>query len=77
MNPEQVLTRETLTQSNRKVILRGSVESENSEVQALSAALKDMMRKELLSMREKEASSRLDIAEPHIKAFTFCVVCTS
>lgn len=54
MNPEQILTREALTQPNRTVILGASAESENNEVQALSAALKDMMRKELLTMKEKE-----------------------
>lgn len=54
MNPEQILTREALTQPNRTVILGASPESENNEVQALSAALKDMMRKELLTMKEKE-----------------------
>ena len=54
MNPEQILTREALTQPNRTVILGASAESENHEVQALSAALKDMMRKELLTMKEKE-----------------------
>jgi hypothetical protein len=54
MNPEQILTREALTQPNRTVILGTSAGSENNEVQALSAALKDMMRKELLTMKEKE-----------------------
>jgi hypothetical protein len=54
MNPEQILTREALTQPNRTVIFGASAESENNEVQALSAVLKDMMRKELLTMKEKE-----------------------
>ena len=33
---------------------RFAIALENNEIQALSAALKDMMRKELLTMKEKE-----------------------
>jgi integrase len=52
MNPEQILTQEALTQPNRTLITGTTYV--DSEVQTLSTALKDMMRKELLSMKEQE-----------------------
>lgn len=54
MNPEQILTREAMLQPHRTVISNNPAETDNSEVQTLSVALKGMMRRELLSMKEQE-----------------------
>jgi integrase len=54
MNPEEILTREAMLQPHRTIISNNLADTDNGEVQALSAALKDMMRKELLSMKEQE-----------------------
>jgi hypothetical protein len=45
MNPEELLTKQALTQPHRTVITPGY---EEDQVQMLSNALKEMMRKELL-----------------------------
>jgi hypothetical protein len=54
MNPEQILTREAMLQPHRTVISNNLTDTDNGEVQALSVALKDMMRRELLNMKEQE-----------------------
>lgn len=57
MNPEQILTREAMQTPHRTLISNAHTELGNnadSEVQTLSTALRDMMRKELLSMKEEE-----------------------
>lgn len=54
MNPEEILTREAMLQPHRTIISNSLTDADNSEVQTLSAALKDMMRKELLAIKEKE-----------------------
>ena len=46
MNPEQVLTKEALSQPERTYL--GPTMSDEDQVKALSAALKEMMRKDLL-----------------------------
>jgi hypothetical protein len=53
MNPEQILTKEAMQQPHRTIISNGA-DTDSSEVQTLSAALKDMMRRELLAMKEQE-----------------------
>ncbi len=47
MEPERILTREALTQPHRAYIY--PAENEETQIQALSNALKEMMRKELLN----------------------------
>lgn len=50
MNPEEILTREALTQGHAYAIK--PEEREEEQVKALRRALKEMMRKELLNVRE-------------------------
>ncbi len=50
MEPERILTREALSQPHRAYV--GSMESEETQIQALSNALKEMMRKELLNPQQ-------------------------
>jgi hypothetical protein len=54
LNPEQILTKEALLQSHRTVVSNSMADTDNSEVQTLSAALKNMMRRELVSMKQQE-----------------------
>ncbi len=54
MDPEQILTKEAMIQSHRTVISNGLEDRDSNEVQTLSIALKNMMRKELLAMKEEE-----------------------
>ena len=54
MNPEEILTREAMLQPHRTIISNSAADTDNSEVQTLSAALRDMMRRELLAIKEKE-----------------------
>lgn len=49
MNPEEILTKEALTQPYRTYV--ETVQQEDDQVKALSRALKEMMRKELLDAR--------------------------
>jgi hypothetical protein len=51
MNPDEVLTRETLTRPYATYVQPASYEEE--QVKSLSQALKDMMRKELLNSKDK------------------------
>jgi hypothetical protein len=53
-NPEQILTKEALLQPHRTVVSNDLIDMDNSEVQTLSAALRDMMRRELLNMKDQE-----------------------
>lgn len=51
MDPDQILTKEAMLQPYRTIISNNQTDS---EVQTLSTALKDMMRRELLAMKEQE-----------------------
>lgn len=52
MNPEEVLTREALTQPHRTV-LDIKTFTEESQANTLSNALRDIMRKELLTIKQE------------------------
>jgi integrase len=54
MNPEQILTKEAMTQAHRTIISGSFEDRDNNEAHTLSMALKDMMRKELLAAKEQE-----------------------
>jgi site-specific recombinase XerD len=54
LNPEQILTKEAMLQPHRTVISNSLADTDNNEIQTLSAALKDMMREELLGMKQQE-----------------------
>lgn len=51
MNPEEILTRDAITQQHRTVIMP---DYEENQTKILSNALKDMLRAEILSIRNTE-----------------------
>ena len=61
MNPEEILTKKTLSEPHRAYVDPG--EREENEVQALSRALKNMMRKELLNGRNPEGGMNLAVRQ--------------
>jgi len=57
MDPEEILTKKALANPHR--VYAGSRDREEDQVRALSAALKDMMRKELINAKADNQAARV------------------